>query len=79
MVQAAQASATDVHLVVGHHPMLRVNTEMVYLNELPVLAVADMERFVTEMVGQERLAELYGSRTLFVFGSTDTFSAAPSH
>jgi twitching motility protein PilT len=64
LIQAAQTHATDVHLVVGHCPMLRVNTEMVHLKELPVLSVADLERFVTGMAGADRLAELYASRTI---------------
>jgi len=53
-----------MHLVAGLPPMYRIHTVMQRAETMPVLTVQQVEQFVTEMIGEDRLAELRKLRNM---------------
>ncbi|MDP7030030.1 MAG: type IV pilus twitching motility protein PilT [Phycisphaerales bacterium] len=60
---AADRGASDVHLVPGHVPMVRVDTVMRAL-DLPVLCGDDIDRFVTEITSESQRKQLAAEHDL---------------
>lgn len=54
--QAMEADASDVHLVAGHPPMVRVHTKMEPLADYPVLTAEDTLAIVEHMAGERQMS-----------------------
>lgn len=50
----AEASASDLHIAVGHHPVLRVSGQLIPLTKKPILAPADTAGIAEVMLGKEK-------------------------
>ena len=61
--QADSLSASDIHLVPGHVPMVRVDTVMRGL-EAPVLTCTDLEQFVATLTNEEQQERLASHKDL---------------
>ena len=62
--RATQMGVSDIHVVPGHPPTVRVHTELMPLDDLGVVTPEDTVRLVHEMVGDERYAKLEEKRDL---------------
>jgi len=56
--------ASDVHLVAGERPLIRVNTELLPMDGFGVLGKQQTEQFVLDMVGENRFKRLTDKRDL---------------
>jgi len=63
LVEAVEKEASDVHINVGMHPMIRVNTELI-ATEFPVITEDDAKDIVLSLVGQERFDIFESKRDL---------------
>ena len=63
LVEAVASGASDVHVVVGQPPIVRINTELVRSNCLPVTAEV-AARLVRNLVGTRRYAQFLRRRDL---------------
>jgi len=63
LVEAVQKEASDVHINVGMHPMIRVNTELI-ATEFPVISDVDAKEIVLSLVGQEKFDKFESKRDL---------------
>jgi len=57
MTQVAEAGASDLHIAVGRHPVLRVSGQLVPLTKKPILTQADTAGLVEAMMGKEWFQE----------------------
>lgn len=57
LAQAIAAKASDVHINVGMHPVLRINTELVHLDEFEVVTNEMAKNMVFGMVGEKKYAK----------------------
>ncbi len=60
---AIQSDSSDVHLVVGLPPMVRVHTELT-ATDFPICTGEGIEQMILEMVGQERFEQFVRQRDL---------------
>ena len=51
---AVEKGASDLHLVVGHHPILRVTGELYDIEKEEILTDGSMEKLVTQVVTPEQ-------------------------
>ena len=57
MTQVAEEGASDLHIAVGRHPVLRVSGQLVPLVKKPILTQADTAGLVEAMMGKEWFQE----------------------
>ncbi len=57
MTQVAEEGASDLHIAVGRHPVLRVSGQLVPLTKKPILTQADTAGLVEAMMGKEWFQE----------------------
>ena len=57
MTQVAEEGASDLHIAVGRHPVLRVSGQLVPLTKKPILTQADSAGLVEAMMGKEWFQE----------------------
>ena len=57
--QAMEMDASDVHLVAGHPPMLRVHTKMEPLGDYPVLEAEDTMKMLEHMAGERQMERFH--------------------
>lgn len=57
IAQVAEAGASDLHIAVGRHPVLRVSGELMPLIKRPILAPPDTAGLVEVLLGKEKYAE----------------------
>lgn len=62
--RATELGASDIHVVPGHHPAIRVHTELTPQEDMAVVTPDDAERLVREMISEERYATLQEKRDL---------------
>ncbi len=55
---AVERRASDLHLSAGHHPCIRVDGEMRFLTDLPVVAPEDAEAMMKEIMPEKSRQEL---------------------
>jgi twitching motility protein PilT len=55
---AVERRASDLHLSAGHHPCIRVDGEMHFLTDLPVVAPEDAEAMLKEIMPEKSRQEL---------------------
>ena len=53
LVEAVERGASDVHINVGMHPIIRVNTELIE-TDFPAITDDDARDMVLSLVGQEK-------------------------
>ena len=56
--------ASDIHLVVGLRPLLRIHTELAQVEEFDVVTAEKTEAFVKELVTEKRYEDLLADRDL---------------
>ena len=57
MTQVAEEGASDLHIAVGRHPVLRVSGQLVPLTKKLILTQADTAGLVEAMMGKEWFQE----------------------
>jgi len=62
--EALERGASDVHIVSGLRPVLRINTVLEVLEDYPVIDPEKAEQYVKELVGPERFEKLLRQRDL---------------
>ncbi|OGF87210.1 type IV pili twitching motility protein PilT [Candidatus Giovannonibacteria bacterium RIFCSPLOWO2_01_FULL_46_32] len=62
VTQVAEESASDLHLAVGRHPVLRISGQLVPLAKRPILTSADTEGLVGAMTDKENFQEFLRSK-----------------
>lgn len=62
--QVVESGASDLHLVPGHPPILRIDSQLVLVEEKGVLTADHIEKIVLNLVGQERFKKLEEKRSL---------------
>lgn len=68
--------ASDIHLVVGRHPTIRVSGELIPLVKKPVLLPEDTQGLVKELLDEENLKQFFASKEMdfsFSFGKEARF------
>jgi twitching motility protein PilT len=60
---AHRQDASDIHLISGHPPIMRVHTVMTPM-DLPILASASVEEFLAKMVGEHQIKRFADARDL---------------
>lgn len=63
LLNAIESGASDLHLIAGMPPLLRINTEL-QSSPRPPVTPQQAEQFVKEMVGERRFSELLEKRDL---------------
>jgi twitching motility protein PilT len=63
LTSAIQSGASDLHLIAGMPPLLRINTEL-QSSPRPPVTPQQAEQFVKEMVGERRFSELLDKRDI---------------
>lgn len=63
-IRATEMGVSDIHVVPGHPPTMRVHTELMPQDEMGVVTQADTERLMHEMVGERRYQQLVEHRDL---------------
>ena len=61
---SAERKATDIHLIVGSHPVIRTGGRLMTLNEEKVLTPTDLNNIVESFLNKEYLAELTREREI---------------
>ncbi|OGO06697.1 MAG: type IV pili twitching motility protein PilT [Chloroflexi bacterium RBG_13_57_8] len=61
---AKSRGASDLHMVVGRPPSLRINGSLMFAGDLPSLTVADVEEGLSQVVTPKRLAEFEQNKEL---------------
>lgn len=56
LAKCIEVDASDLHINVGMHPVLRINTELVHLDEFEVITDEIARKIVLEMVGEKKYA-----------------------
>ena len=64
LAKALKAGASDVHVIVGLAPLLRVHTQLEFAQEYPPITAEQAEGFVKDMVGQRRFEHLLEKRDI---------------
>ncbi len=54
---AKSRGASDLHMVVGRPPSLRINGSLMFAGDLPALTVDDVEKSLRQVASEKRLAE----------------------
>ena len=63
LAEAIENQASDIHINVGMHPIVRKNTELIEM-DFPVVTNEDAKQMVISMIGQERFNRLVEDRDL---------------
>ena len=63
LIEAAQRGASDVHIVVGQPPILRINTELIKTDR-PAMQAEVAAKMVKDRVGTRRFAQFMRRRDL---------------
>jgi twitching motility protein PilT len=61
LAEAVRRQASDVHINVGLHPVIRVNTELIE-TEFPVVTNEDAKQIMLSLVGQEKFEQFENKR-----------------
>ncbi len=64
LIKALDAGASDMHLVAGMPPLFRIHTVLGPIEDCPTLTPDDTERFVRELVSEERYQTFLKKRDL---------------
>lgn len=64
LAKAVAAGASDVHTNVTLKPIMRINTELIEMNEFPEFTQEDSKRLLLEMVGEEKYKQFESKRDL---------------
>ncbi len=57
LAKSIEAGSSDLHINVGMHPVLRINTELIHLDEYEVISDEMARKMVLEMVGEKKYAK----------------------
>lgn len=72
--KTVQNNASDLHLVVGEHPVLRIDGRLTNLNTYPEVTSSEMERMIGTILSQNQRELLTSNRNLdfsYAFGGGD--------
>jgi len=53
IMKVAEEGASDLHLAVGRHPVLRISGKLISLEKKPILTPSDTEGLVEVLMGKE--------------------------
>ncbi len=62
IINVAEANASDLHLAVGRHPILRIAGQLIPLSDKPILSGEDTAGLVEAMIGKEEFPQFLASR-----------------
>ena len=57
ITQVAQEGASDLHIAVGGHPVIRVSGQLMALKKKPILTSQDVVGLAEAVMGKDRFAE----------------------
>lgn len=70
---AVQKGASDLHMVVGLIPLLRIDGDLVYIEGEKEVTERDMEKIIDELANEEEKKRFYATKELDLGTSIDTF------
>lgn len=64
--QGITRNASDIHLIVGCHPILRISKELIPIDEISIITEETQREFVKKLINEsdEKLSNLYKNRLL---------------